>query len=107
MKNLSPIERENRLAELLTQLMSGTITEGKLLRTLRKEVLGLSQEQYSKLVGISRRTLSDLELDRASPSLALLNASLRPLGLQVGILPRDPSLRRRLFEQRDTVPPSN
>ncbi|MBV8647116.1 MAG: hypothetical protein JOZ06_06885, partial [Paludibacterium sp.] len=57
MRNLSPIERENVLADLLNQLLSGSISEGKLLRTLRKDVLGLSQDRYAQLVGISRRTL--------------------------------------------------
>jgi len=97
MRNLSPIERENVLADLLNQLLSGSISEGKLLRTLRKDVLGLSQDRYAQLVGISRRTLSDLEHDRASPTLALLNSVFRPLGLQVGLLPRSAHLRARLF----------
>ena len=60
--------------------------EGR-LRKLRREVLGLSQQEYADLVGVSRRTLSDLEGDRGNVSLAVMNRVYRPLGLRVGLLP--------------------
>lgn len=97
MKKLTPAEREALLLQLLQQLLGGQISEGQLLRTLRKEVLGLSQDGYAALVGISRRTLSDIERDTGSPSITLLNAVFKPLGLQVGLLPRNPALMRRLM----------
>nr|WP_163503165.1 helix-turn-helix domain-containing protein [Halomonas socia] len=60
--------------------------EGR-LRKLRREVLGLSQQEYADLVGVSRRTLSDLEGDRGNVSLAVMNRVYRPLGLRGGLLP--------------------
>ncbi|WP_311064446.1 helix-turn-helix domain-containing protein [Halomonas sp. DWK9] len=96
-KELSSIEREALLATLVTQLVREEISSGQVLRQLRRDVLGMSQTQYADLVGISRRTLSDLEADKASPTVALLNQVFRPLGLQVGLLPRNRELRERLL----------
>lgn len=95
---LTPTERDALLVDLIRQLMTGTVTEGQILRLLRKKVLGMSQDRYASLVGISRRTLSDLELDRGSCSLKLMNEAYKPLGLQVGLLPRSPVLRSNLFK---------
>ncbi|WGI25405.1 helix-turn-helix domain-containing protein [Halomonas alkaliantarctica] len=96
-KDLSSIEREALLMELLTRLLREEISSGQVLRQLRRDVLGMSQTQYAELVGISRRSLSDLEADKASPTLALLNQVLRPLGLQTGLVPRNRGLRERLL----------
>ncbi|MFB9868531.1 helix-turn-helix transcriptional regulator [Vreelandella sulfidaeris] len=94
-KELSSIEREALLMELLTELMREEVSSGQVLRQLRRDVLGMSQTQYADLVGISRRSLSDLEADKASPTLALLNQVFRPLGLQTGLVPRNRELRER------------
>ncbi|WP_445396747.1 helix-turn-helix domain-containing protein [Zobellella sp. An-6] len=97
MKKPSPTEREALLIALLTQLFSGEITEGKLLRTLRKELLNMSQTEYAALVGVSRRTLSDVERDTGSPTLAVLNAIFKPFGLRAGLLPRSPTLMKKML----------
>ncbi|MCP1317291.1 helix-turn-helix transcriptional regulator [Vreelandella lionensis] len=96
-KELSSVEREALLTTLATQLVREEISSGQVLRQLRRDVLGMSQTQYADLVGISRRTLSDLEAGKASPTVALLNQVFRPLGLQVGLLPRNRELRERLL----------
>lgn len=96
-KELTSIEREALLSTLAAQLVREEISSGQVLRQLRREVLGMSQTQYADLVGISRRSLSDLEADKASPTVALLNQVFRPLGLQVGLLPRNRELRERLL----------
>ena len=93
-KELTSIEREALLTTLAAQLVREEISSGQVLRQLRREVLGMSQTQYADLVGISRRSLSDLEADKASPTVALLNQVFRPLGLQVGLLPRNRELAR-------------
>lgn len=102
-KELSSVEREALLMELLTQLLQEEISSGQVLRQLRRDVLGMSQTQYAELVGISRRSLSDLEADKASPTVALLNQVFRPLGLQTGLVPRNRQLRERLLS---VEPPS-
>ncbi|GEK46075.1 helix-turn-helix domain-containing protein [Bisbaumannia pacifica] len=88
-------DREAALVTLLGQFYAGELTEGKLLRALRRDVLGLSQDRYAALVGISRRTLSDLEGDKGNATLELINRAFKPLGLEMGLLPR----QRRLLAQ--------
>ncbi|MDI5934421.1 helix-turn-helix transcriptional regulator [Halomonas kalidii] len=97
----TPDEREARLVSLTRQLLAGEISEGRLLRTLRREVLGLSQEDYARLVGVSRRTLSDMEGDKGNISLAVMNRVYRPLGLRVGLIPRQTALLERLLGADD------
>ncbi|MFD1006870.1 helix-turn-helix domain-containing protein [Oceanisphaera ostreae] len=105
MKKPSPNEREALLISLLMQLFTGEITEGQLLRTLRKDLLNMSQTEYAALVKVSRRTLSDTERDTGSQSLAVLNAIFRPFGLKAGLLPRNPALMKKLLAE-DTAPDS-
>lgn len=98
-RKLTADERETALMTLLRQFIQGNLTEGQLLRTLRREVLSLSQGDYADLVGISRRTLSDIERDTGNASLATMNRVFRPLGLKVGVLPRQPALLGRLLAE--------
>ena len=105
MNKPSPAEREALLISLLLQLSSGEITEGELLRTLRKDLLKLSQTDYATMVGISRRTLSDIERNVASPTIAVLNAVFRPFGLKAGLLPRSATLMKKLLAE-DVQQPS-
>jgi DNA-binding XRE family transcriptional regulator len=79
---------EEVLAELLNQLYGGTITESELLQKVRKNVLKLSQSEYAKLTGLSRRTISAFEQKQVSLSLTAYRALFKPIGLQPGLLPR-------------------
>ncbi|MBB3140771.1 helix-turn-helix transcriptional regulator [Halomonas organivorans] len=94
----SPDDRQAALLEQLRLLMRGETTEGRVLRTLRREVLGLTQTAYAELAGVSRRTLSDIERDAGNASMASLDRVFRPLGLRVGLLPRQPELLAELVE---------
>jgi len=96
-KKMSPQEREAVLLALLFQLLQQKITEGELLSTLRKKVLGLNQTDYATLAGISRRTLSDIERNAGSQTLTVLNAVFKPLGLRAGLLPKNPSLMEKMI----------
>ncbi|MFG6160494.1 helix-turn-helix transcriptional regulator [Halomonas sp. 1390] len=95
---MTPEAREAALLEQLHRLMRGELSEGQVLRHLRREVLGMSQGDYAALVGISRRTLSDIERDAGNASMASMERVFRPLGLKVGLLPRHPALLARLVE---------
>ncbi|MBB3190006.1 helix-turn-helix transcriptional regulator [Halomonas cerina] len=95
-RTLTPEAREAALLNQLGRLLRGETTEGQVLRTLRREVLGLSQSDYAALVGVSRRTLSDIERDAGSFSTASMNRVFRPLGLKVGLVPRQADLLARL-----------
>ncbi len=82
--NNQPQDRQQILIDLYLQYLKQEITTGELLKYLRKNVLGMSQEQYANLVGISRRTLSDIELNKGSLSQSIMDKVLKPLGLQMG-----------------------
>lgn len=92
MKQLSPLEREAFLRDCLQALLQGETTEGKILSRLRKKILGLNQDNYAALVGLSRRTLSDIENDSGDQSLSVINAAFKPFGLRLGLLPTQPHL---------------
>ena len=95
MKKHASDDREAALVTLLKRFYTGELTEGQLLRALRRDVLGLNQTRYATLVGISRRTLSDIEGDKSNVTLEVKNRVYRPLGLEVSLLPR----KRALLEQ--------
>ena len=99
MKHMTGEEREALLINLLQEAMSGTRNQGSLLSTLRKEVTGMNQEQYAARVGISRRTLSDIERDTGSPTIAVINRVFKPFGLKLGLLPRNQALLKRLVRE--------
>lgn len=69
------------------------------MKLLRKKALGFSQQRYALLAGISRRTLSDIEQDKDSTTLTMLNRAFKPLGLRAGLLPRQPHLLQTLIQQ--------
>lgn len=92
MKSPGSEDREAALVMLLKRFYAGELTDGQLLRALRRDVLGLSQTRYATLVGISRRTLSDLEGDKGNVTLEVKSRVFRPLGLEVSLMPRKRSL---------------
>ncbi len=97
--NLTPDEREKKLIEATRRLLAGEISEGDVLRILRRDVLGLNQNDYAKLVGISRRTLSDMEGDKGNVTLEVMNRVFRPLGLKVCLIPRQSALIEKVMEK--------
>ncbi|QEI13897.1 helix-turn-helix domain-containing protein [Cellvibrio japonicus] len=84
---LTPWEREYYLQQCVQELLQGQTSEGAILARLRKQILGMSQTDYATLVGLSRRTLSDIENDTGDQSLSVLNAAFKPFGLRMGLLP--------------------
>lgn len=87
MKELDPLEREAFLRDCLQDLLNGKTSEGKILTRLRKKILGMNQNDYAALVGLSRRTLSDIENDSGDQSLSVVTAAFKPFGLRLGLLP--------------------
>lgn len=82
--------------------MFGKLTQGQALKGLRVNILGLKQDVFAKLVGVSRKTLSDIENDRDSYNTEVLNKVFKPFGLQVGLLPSSPDTLRALLTERET-----
>mgnify|MGYP000891449259 CR=1 FL=1 len=84
-KKLSPLEREDYLKSLLEKLRNQEITEGDVLATLRKNILDMNQENYAALVGLSRKTISDIENDTGKQTLPVINSAFKPFGLKFGL----------------------
>lgn len=95
-QSLSPEEKDDILLKGVRAMLEGKQTEGELLKHLRKDLLGITQQRYADLVGISRRTLSDIENGKAQPSTTILNQVFKPLGLKLALVPRSPHLIRKL-----------
>lgn len=49
-----------------------------------RTALRLTKVEYAKLCGVSEATLSKLERDETSPTLATVNKLLKPVGMVVG-----------------------
>ncbi|WP_412500553.1 helix-turn-helix transcriptional regulator [Shewanella chilikensis] len=84
---VNAIERKNAINAVIQQLLHGELSQGQALKTLRVEVLGLTQDQYATLAKVSRKTLSDVENDRGSYKTDILDRLFKPFGLRVGIVP--------------------
>jgi DNA-binding XRE family transcriptional regulator len=95
MKSLTPQEREDLLILCVQKITNAEMTEGQVLRKLRKEVLNMSQDEYAALVKVSRRTLSDIENDIGSQSIEIINAVFKPFGLRLNLFPTN----RNLFDR--------
>lgn len=72
---------------MYTQYLMNEVSMGELLAYLLKNLLGLSQEQYATLVGISRRILSDIEQDKAKLTQSVMDKVFKSLGLKAGLIP--------------------
>ncbi len=70
--------------------MLGELSQGQLLKYLRKQFLGISQGEFAETVGVSRRTLTDIESDKGSPAQAIINKVFEPFGVQASLAPIEP-----------------
>lgn len=107
MKNLTAEQREVFVREQLGLALCGEISEGTLLKKLRKTILNMNQAQFAALTGIGRRSLSDLENDRGTATLSLVNAAFLPFGLRLALLPMNAVLTQQVcadFQKHDELP---
>ncbi|EGQ5290475.1 TPA: helix-turn-helix transcriptional regulator [Enterobacter hormaechei] len=94
---ISTLDRQAVLHAAIRDILLGKITQGEALKRLRVEVLGLKQDEYAKLVSVSRKTLSDVENNRGNYSADVINKIFKPFGLQTGLVPVSKSLIASLF----------
>lgn len=90
-------QRQELRKKVILNVLLGNISQGQALRILRAEILGIKQADYAKAVGISRKTLSDIENDKGNYSVDILNAVFKPLGLEMGPIPINRALVQELF----------
>ena len=90
-------QRQALLVTLLQKHILGEITQGQMLKRLRKEVLGFSQTRYAELVGVSRRTLTDIEQDKGSQMQSIIDKVFKPLGMKSGLTPIHPHVAKHMM----------
>lgn len=81
---LEPKSRNQLRTKLLQDIDNGQIEPPAALKILR-QVLGKSQSDYAKLVGVSKKIISDFELGRGNPTVETMNKMFAPIGLEVGL----------------------
>jgi DNA-binding transcriptional regulator YiaG len=91
-------DRQQVLIDLYMQYLLNEITLGQLLAYLRKNILSMSQEQYANLVGVSRRTLTDIEQDKGKLTQSVLDKVFKPLGLKAGLVPTHEHIVRKIIK---------
>ncbi|MFT5236152.1 MAG: DNA-binding XRE family transcriptional regulator [Shewanella sp.] len=96
-KNIYASNKDELMLDVCQSLMLGEITTGDALKRLRVEMLSVNQEQYAKMVGVTRKILSEIEGDKSKASATVLNNVLRGVGLSVVVLPRDKFLQDKLI----------
>ncbi len=83
---LGHLSRTQAKDKIVKGIFAGELTQGAALKRLRVQVLGVKQEQFARLVKVSRKTLSDIENDKGNYSVDTLNQVFRPFGLRVGLV---------------------
>lgn len=94
---VSTQDRKTVMNGIIKQLLLGEVTQGNALKSLRIEVLGLKQDAFARLVGVSRKTLSDVENDKGNYTSDIINKLFKPFGLQVGLVPTSKHLLAMLL----------
>lgn len=83
MHNLSVQERKILLADINHNLLTGLITLGQAAHRIRTELYQMSQAQYASFIGISEKTLRDIEKGNTDPKLSVLSKVFRPAGMNI------------------------
>lgn len=84
---VSTVDRQSVLHSVIRDILLGHISQGQALKKLRVDVLGLRQDEYARLVKVSRKTLSDVENDKGNYSTEVVNKIYKPFGLETGLVP--------------------
>lgn len=89
---VSTVDRQSVLHSVMRDILLGQISQGQALKKLRVDVLGLKQDEYARLVNVSRKTLSDVENDKGNYSIEVVNKIYKPFGLETGLVPLSKTL---------------
>ncbi len=96
-------DRTEVLLEILAMAFHDQITHGQLIRMMRRDVLGYSQDQFVQLTKVNRKTLSLVEGDKTIPSLSVLLELLKPFGLELTVTPKAEGMKKRLVDRLKTT----
>ena len=96
-KSILLSNKDELMLSVCQSLMLGSMSTGCALKRLRVEMLSVNQEQYAKMVGVTRKILSEIEGNKSKASATVLNNVLRGVGLSIVVLPRDKFLQEKLI----------
>lgn len=90
MKEMTLEERKAYIQAVADEVAQGRLTLGGAVKRLRENVLGVSQERFAIACKISKRALSQLEVDSGNPTLATLDAVFKKFGLMISLTHLNP-----------------
>lgn len=83
-------ERKAYIQAVANDVARGKLTLGGAVKRLRENLLGVNQERFAMACKISKRSLSQLEVDRGNPTLATLEAVFKKFGLTISLAHLNP-----------------
>ncbi len=86
-KSLDPAASATARRELLADAFHGRLDWSAALLRMRL-ALGMTQEAFGRLYGLSRRQVMELETGKANPTVDTLSRIATSFGLAVGFVPR-------------------
>ncbi|MGY8812649.1 MAG: helix-turn-helix domain-containing protein [Pseudomonadales bacterium] len=90
MKEMTLEERKAYIQTVADEVAQGRLTLGGAVKRLRENVLGVNQERFAVACKISKRALSQLEVDSGNPTLATLQAVFKKFGLKISLAHLNP-----------------
>lgn len=90
MKEMTLEERKAYIQAVADEVAQGKLTLGGAVKRLRENLLGVNQERFAKACKISKRALSQLEVDSGNPTLATLEAVFKKFGLKISLAHLNP-----------------
>ncbi|WP_084166819.1 helix-turn-helix domain-containing protein [Pseudomonas knackmussii] len=84
-------ERKAFIQAVADDVAQGKLTLGGAVKRLRENVLGVNQERFAMACKISKRALSQLEVDSGNPTLATLEAVFKKFGLKISLAHLSPA----------------
>ncbi|HEX4547996.1 helix-turn-helix transcriptional regulator [Pseudomonas sp.] len=90
-KEMTLVERKAYIQAVAEEVAQGKLSLGGAAKRLRENVLGVSQERFAMACKISKRTLSQLEVDSGNPTVATLDAVFKKFGLTISLAHLNPA----------------
>ncbi|MDB4837205.1 helix-turn-helix domain-containing protein [Marinomonas sp.] len=94
-KNVTSMDKAKQkeaIHRIIKGLLMNEMTQGEALRELRVNVLGLRQQDYVALTGVSRKTVSEIENDKGNYTADIFNKVFKPFDLKVSLVPTSGAL---------------
>lgn len=103
MNEMTLEERKAYIQSVADEVAKGKLTLGGAVKRLRENLLGVSQERFALACKISKRALSQLEVDSGNPTLATLEAVFKKFGLKISLAHLNPADLNTVAAQKSKV----